>query len=106
MPNLIDLRGTGPVTMPDDMLGPLGFMSGVLYKVLLSDWSWEVYIASFDAIADARDAMRADRHQQNMRFEELLAAEARRQANIPEPSAALRAFERQREDDAVSGRVY
>lgn len=79
MPNLIDVRGEGPVSMPDDLLGPLGFMSGALYKVLPSDWNWAAYVGAFNAIADARDVLRAEAHQQNMKFEDLLRAESVRQ---------------------------
>lgn len=82
MPNLIDVRGEGPVSMPDDLLGPLGFMSGALYKVLPSDWNWAAYTAAFNAIADARDSLRAQRHQQNMEFQRLLEAESVRQRNV------------------------
>ena len=96
MSNIIDLQGEGPVVMPSDLLGPFGFMSGALYKVTLDDWSWDVFITSFNLIANARDAMRAARHQDNMRFEELLANEAKRQA-----SAAVLQHERDREDVAV-----
>lgn len=105
MPNLIDLRDSGPVSMPDDLLGPLGFMSGALYKVLPSDWNWAAYTAAFNAIADARDALRAAQHEKNLAFEDMLWREAERQKRvayaIPEPSAALRQFETDRESQAV-----
>ena len=119
MPNLIDLRGSGPVSVPDDLFSCFGWVMDAFWHVhglplpKEPKLYFREYAATTHAMSDIQNAAcaaRAERHQQNMEFESLLAREAARQQRvayaIPEPSAALRAFERQREDDAVAGRGY
>ena len=91
MPNLIDLRGSGPVSVPDDLFSCFGWVMDAFWHVhglplpKEPKLYFREYAATTHAMSDIQNAAcaaRAERHQQNMEFQRLPEAESVRQRNV------------------------